>query len=243
MHTIPEKIIDFHTHILPCFDDGPSSCAESAQMLVKLREQGVTHAVSTSHFYRYDETVSDFLKRREEAYLKLQSFLSENGISDIPEIILGAEVYFSTALADDPLLEKLCIENTDHILIELPYSKLTANIIDSYRNLACCGRVRPVLAHIERYAAFAGEDVIFELTELSPAQINCESVMSTAGARLVSKLIRRGAVCAFGSDAHNMGVRAPRYSDGMKKLSRRLGANVFTEIMESSAAILDNSDI
>ena len=26
MHTAPEKIIDFHTHILPAFDDGPADC-------------------------------------------------------------------------------------------------------------------------------------------------------------------------------------------------------------------------
>ncbi len=243
MNPIPEKIIDFHTHILPEFDDGPSSCAEAAQMLVRLREQGVTHAVSTSHFYRYDESISDFLNRRSEAYSRLRDYLAANGISDIPKIILGAEVYFSTALADDPLLEKLCIEGTDYILIELPYSRLTANIIDSYKNLACCGRVRPVLAHIERYASFAGENVIFELTGISPAQINCESVMSTAGARLVSKLIRNGGICAIGSDAHNMGVRSPRFAEGRKRISRKFGAGAFSEIMECSAVILENGDI
>ena len=124
MRTAPEKIIDFHTHIMPAFDDGPTDCKTAAQMLVKLYEQGVTHAVSTSHFYRYDESISDFIARRDKAYSELRSYLSAERITHIPEIIMGAEVYFTTALANDPDLEKLCISGTDYILIESPIHSL-----------------------------------------------------------------------------------------------------------------------
>lgn len=243
MRTAPEKIIDFHTHILPAFDDGPTDCKTAAQMLVKLYEQGVTHAVSSSHFYRYDESISDFIARRTKAYSELCSYISAESITHIPEIIMGAEVYFTTALINDPDLERLCIAGTDYILIELPYTQLTRNVTDSFRSLASCGRVRPVLAHLERYAAYAGEETLFELLDIAPAQINCESIMSAPSFRLASKLLKSGGVAAMGSDCHNLGQRVPRFSEARKKLSRKLGAGVFSDLMDTSAAILENKDI
>lgn len=237
----PQKIIDLHTHILPAFDDGPKTCAESAQILARLYEQGVTHAVSTSHFYRYDESIPSFLDRREKAFENLYTYLNENNIRDIPEIIPAAEVYFSTALIDDPDLEKLCIHGTDYILIELPYQTITKNISDSFKSLACCGRVRPILAHIERYGAFAdSESTLMELLEAAPGQINCGSLVSSPISRLALKLIKSGCIAAVGTDAHNLTTRPPKFAEARKKLSRRMGASVFMEIMESEENILNN---
>ncbi|MCM1523551.1 MAG: hypothetical protein NC120_03740 [Ruminococcus sp.] len=237
----PRKIIDFHTHILPAFDDGPKTCEESAQILARLFEQNVTHAVSTSHFYRYDEDIPAFLDRRDRAFEKLYAYLDENNIKDIPQIIPGAEVYFSTALIDDPDLEKLCIQGTDYILIELPYQTITKNIADSFKSLACCGRVRPILAHIERYGAFAeSENALTELLEAAPGQINCGSLVSSPVSRLALKLIKGGYIAAIGTDTHNLTTRPPRFAEARKKLSRRMGSGVFTEIMESEERILNN---
>lgn len=43
-------MIDFHSHVLPCMDDGSKSTEESIQMLSMLREQGVETVVATPHF-------------------------------------------------------------------------------------------------------------------------------------------------------------------------------------------------
>ena len=139
--------------------------------------------------------------------------------------------------------EKLCISGTDYILIELPYTQLTQNVTDSFRSLAACGRVRPVLAHIERYAAYAGEETLFELLDIAPAQINCDSILSAPSFRLASKLLKSGGIAALGSDCHNLGSRVPRFSEARKKLSRKIGAGVFNDLMDTSAAILENKDI
>ena len=243
MHTAPEKIIDFHTHILPDLDDGPADCRTAAQTLVKLYEQGVTHAVSTSHFYRFEESAKDFICRRDDAYRRLSEYLASERITHIPELIMGAEVYFTEELSEEPEPENLCIEGTDYMLVELPYSQLTRNIIDSFKAFAESGRVRPILAHLERYAAFADEDTLFELLRYAPAQINCDSLLSAPACRLTAKLIKSGRVAAIGSDCHNISSRPPRFSEARKKLSRKIGAGVFAELMESSAAILKNEEI
>lgn len=243
MASAPEKIIDFHTHILPDFDDGPRSESEAAEILIRLSEQGVTHVVSTSHFYRHEETIGSFINRRQLAMNRLSAYIEERGITGIPKIIPAAEVYFSTALADDPDLEKLCISGTDYMLVELPYSQLTQNICDSFRSFAACGRVRCVLAHIERYAAFADEDTLFELLESAPGQINCGSFFSSSGIKLSSKLIKAGCICALGTDVHNLTTRPPKFAEARKKLSRKLGITAFSGIMNTSAMIIDNMDI
>ena len=43
-------MIDFHNHILPAVDDGAKTVAESIQMLLCAKEQGVTDVVNTVHF-------------------------------------------------------------------------------------------------------------------------------------------------------------------------------------------------
>ncbi|MBQ7783254.1 MAG: hypothetical protein IJ368_04720 [Oscillospiraceae bacterium] len=238
MQSAQEKLIDFHAHILPNFDDGPNDCEEAAQMLVRMSDQGITHVVSTSHFYRHEESIQSFLVRREKAFSELYGYLKSRNITNIPKIIPAAEVYFTTALADDPDLEKLCIDGTEYILIELPYAQITKTITDSYTTLASCGRVTPILAHIERYAAFADEGTLMQLLEASQAQINCGSLLSLSGSRLATRIIKSGAVAALGTDAHNLTTRPPRFAEARKKLSRKLGANVFAEIMDISADIL-----
>ena len=44
-------MIDFHSHILPCMDDGADSIETSLAMLRESKRQGVDLICSTSHFY------------------------------------------------------------------------------------------------------------------------------------------------------------------------------------------------
>ena len=87
--------IDFHSHILPEIDDGASSVGESVEMLKILADAGVECVVLTPHFYRQNESIEKFLDRRGKAYEKLCA--ATQGISGIPKLVLGAEVYFYAA--------------------------------------------------------------------------------------------------------------------------------------------------
>ena len=61
------KIIDFHSHILPGIDDGSESVEQSIAMLRMEAEQGITHVVATPHFYPRHDTPQRFLQRRKDA--------------------------------------------------------------------------------------------------------------------------------------------------------------------------------
>ena len=63
-----KKLVDFHCHILPEMDDGAKSPIESVQMLEILYRQNVTGCILTPHFYLEENSVEQFLKRRESSY-------------------------------------------------------------------------------------------------------------------------------------------------------------------------------
>ena len=90
-------MIDFHTHILPGFDDGAKNIEMAVKMLEKSKEKGVDTVISTSHAYiRTQEDLNVFLNRR-----KKYKAILEEGIKghDVPKIIYGAEVHLYTDIS------------------------------------------------------------------------------------------------------------------------------------------------
>lgn len=242
MYNPPKMIVDMNAQILPDMGCGPESCSEAAQILVKLGEQGVTHVVAAPRFNRYDESVPHFITRRGEAMAKFSAYLSQNRMSHVPQLVMGALVSFTDNMADEPELESLCISDTNYMLVELPSVPATEELIGSFKKLACGGRVRPLLAHIEKYAAYADEEALAELFSSASGQINCDSVFSTAGIRYAARLIKGGSICGLGSGRCSLDD-PPRYSEARKKLSRKLGAALFNESVSRSEAVLSNGDI
>ena len=111
-------VIDFHTHVLPAVDDGSKSVEQSIEMLASLAEQSANTVVATPHFYANDESVEDFLEKRNRAYeiLKSHGRFEQN-------IILGAEVRYYDGISHLQDLKKLRIEGTKLLLIEMPFDK------------------------------------------------------------------------------------------------------------------------
>ena len=103
-------MIDIHTHILPCIDDGSPSVEVSIEMLRSLSEQGVKKVVLTPHFYAYRTDVESFVKKQEKALNALLEGLKKTPV-DI-SLYLGAEVlYFDDVWAVDNL-DALTIKGT-----------------------------------------------------------------------------------------------------------------------------------
>ena len=90
-------MMDFHTHILPGVDDGSKNVQQSLQMLELMREQGVKRIIATPHFYAHKQSLSEFLKTRQKSYENVLEYAAAKNL-DIPDIVLGAEVFFVTEL-------------------------------------------------------------------------------------------------------------------------------------------------
>ena len=65
-------ITDFHSHVLPCLDDGSASVEQSIEMLQAEAEQGITHVVATPHFYPSSHKLDSFISKVDNAISQLK---------------------------------------------------------------------------------------------------------------------------------------------------------------------------
>ncbi|MBQ7981602.1 MAG: hypothetical protein IJ305_08355 [Oscillospiraceae bacterium] len=241
--------IDFHSHILPEMDDGAQSTAESIELLKILADAKVDKVVLTPHFYRDDENIASFLKRRAEAYEKLVRAINDTDDSlHLPELVLGAEVLFTPSLSADPDFEKLCIGSTDYILLELPFIKFHDNFFSDYiKFLNRCDK-KIILAHIERYLRF-GNSVkdLYRLIEAGDitCQLNCSSIAKAGffDMKKLKALIDDGVVSAIGTDTHNLTSRPPLYKKAEKLIRKKCGNSAFEQICTDSEKLVCDAQI
>ena len=112
------EICDIHGHFLPGMDDGSASVAESMQMLEMAASQGISHMCATPHYYPV-ETVDEFLVRRNESFRQLARAMAASG-KKLPKIRPGAEVAYRQGIGNADNLEKLCLGESNYLLLELP---------------------------------------------------------------------------------------------------------------------------
>lgn len=234
-------IVDFHSHVLPGIDDGSPDTDTSIRMLRTLLKDGVDICLATPHFYCESDTVADFLDKRDNAYNKL---LKEAWNTKIPLIKLGAEVYYSPVLKKLPDLKKLCIEGTDYLLLELPYSKITPQIVADIEEIIEVYQITPIIAHVERYLRFTSYNSLTSILELDVlSQVNCDSLLSFGSRRSACKLIKEGYIHLLGSDAHNMSSRPPRMKEAFKYIYSKFGKDYLDSLMHNSTQVLRNTTI
>ena len=231
-------MIDFHSHILPGVDDGSKSTSMSLDMLASLRKQGADTVAATSHFYATQRSVRRFLERREQAWSRLRERLPE----DAPRILLGAEVLYFPGIAHMEELEELCLEGTDLLLLEMPFTAWSEYMVREVDELARSGRVTLMLAHIERYFYEQPRSVWDGFLENGVyMQSNAEFFNSLRTRRRALQLLESGYIHALGTDCHNMGSRAPRLAEARRRIEKRLGPEIL-EDLDSLAELLLRKD-
>lgn len=215
-------MIDFHSHILPGMDDGSKSVEESVEMLKALSEQGITRVAATPHFYANDESVSEFLGRRQESLERLSGSLSPQ----MPQIMLGAEVRYYEGLSRHENIRDLCLQGTKLLLIEMPECRWSEFAIRELTDIACGGRIIPVLAHIERCIFLQKKEVLFRLLHNGVLmQINAEFLNGFLSRGKAVKLLKNNQVHFIGSDSHNMQSRPPDIGKAYQTVFNKLGGD------------------
>lgn len=217
-------LTDYHCHILPAIDDGSDSKETSDAMVVMMREQGVERIIATSHFYAHREkSVGRFLEKRQAAFEKL---------SDRKNIFLGAEVAIEHGISGLKNIEKLAIEGTDLILLELPYRPYEPWMSEEIYNISAEYGLTVILAHIHRYSEYYSKtDIETVLGTKAVFQINNEAFGSFFQRSFVKKLIKEEYPLVFGSDSHNLGSRKPNWDLTLRKCSK--------ETIERSDSVFD----
>lgn len=202
-------MIDFHTHILPRMDDGSKDTQMSLQMLRMEREQGIDTVVLTPHFYAGENDPKHFLERRAASWKRLQEELAD--FPDPPRFLLGAEVQYFEAIGFVKDLSPLCIEGTNVLLLEMPFSRWDANTIRTVLELN--SRHQIVLAHIERYLAEQKASVWETLREDGVLmQVNTTFFDGWLRRRRAMAMLNKEQFQLIGSDCHNLTIRKPNWN-------------------------------
>lgn len=229
-------MVDFHCHCLPGIDDGSRSVEESIKILEMLSGQGINSVVATPHFIANNETVDVFLERRQKSYESLSEKLSDN----IPCIRLGAEVEFYEGISNLTGLNKLCIEGTDIILLEMPNVKWTQGVINELYRLVSLGNIQIMLAHIERCLFLQDWEVVdYLLRNDVIMQSNASNFIGFLTKRKACKYLKDNIIHVLGSDSHNITSRPPRIKEALDVIEKKLGNDAVLHLISVSRDIIN----
>lgn len=229
-------LYDFHSHILPDIDDGSQNVEQSIAMMNILRESGVGTVVATPHFYYNKTDLEHFLRGRDKAYNKLMAAISDD--KTYPRILKGAEVLLTTDIPRMEGLEKLCIENTSYILIELPYTYWSDWVFRAVDEISMRG-LKPIIAHIDRYSEKSKN--IYRVFDLRcMIQLNVDSLVSRRTKKKSLKYIKYGEIQLLGSDTHDEKHRPPRFKEAMTLLNKKFGPDIERMFENNSLYVLND---
>lgn len=234
------KMVDFHSHILPAIDDGSASLEESVKMLQTEAEQGIRKVIATPHFYAKHDSPERFLSRRKEAERRLREVLADH--PGLPEVHLGAEVYYFPGIGESELISGLTIDKTRCILLEMPHSVWTAKMFQDIENIYVKQGLIPIIAHIDRYIApFKTYGIPARLEQLPVyVQANANFFLRPLTAGMAMRMLKMDQIHVLGSDCHNMTDRKPNLGEAFARIRRSLGEDVLLHVASHENAILNH---
>ena len=225
-----DGIVDFHSHILPGMDDGSSSLEESMELLRMEAEQGITHVVATPHFYPRYETPDAFFRKRDAAEKALRFAALREG--NLPEISVGAEVYYFRGISESEFLPQLTICGNQCILIEMPPAPWPECIYQELNAIRCRRGIIPIVAHIDRYIAPLRTHGIPKKLRQLPVlvQANASFFLNPRTRTMAVKMLKKEQIHLLGSDCHNLTDRRPNLSGAVSVIRKHLGDEMLEQI-------------
>ncbi len=206
--------VDFHAHILPGADHGSGSVNETLFQLDSAMKHGVCRIIATPHFYPHRHSVDAFIERRNNGYRALLPALNHN----MPKIALAAEVLICDGMENMPGLDKLFIQGTNTLLLELPTNNFSYRYTDSVEQMIKMG-IDVIIAHADRYSQSNVNELLGVGARL---QLNASSVARLFVKKHITDWISCGKVVALGSDIHGRDNKAYRtFSRAAEKLSSK----------------------
>ena len=222
--------IDFHSHIMPELDHGSRSLENSIAQIEIMKKSKVDAVVSTSHFYPHRHSVPDFLAARARSAAMLTSAID----GEAPKITLGAEVLVCENIDKMPGIDKLCIEGTRYILLELPFAGWKHEHFAAIEALRDEHGLIPILAHIDRYPK-ENIDRVFSRELLF--QLNAPSILSFFHGKKYMTYADMEEAVALGSDIHG----TDGYDEFDRACKKLAGKGVYDRLMARSEAVLKDA--
>lgn len=261
--------VDFHSGILPKLDaeDMDAELDRCVDILKILHKAKIKTVVATPYFNSVDDNVPSFLANREKAFDLLSKKLK--GLS-LPRVILGAEVLFTTSLLDIGDADKLCVGNTNYIMLALPYQEYSDIVLDTLQKLIISKNLCPIIAHIEKYLDFYTMEQIEKISSLGVImQLSCDAIINRTTRKSALELLSRNVVQIIGSnditkldasrsaidtvidvinkdittDISDVMAPSPQYADAIRIMRYHLPLGKYKQIKNNAGMIISNANI
>lgn len=225
-----EGIIDFHSHILPEIDDGSGNLEESLELLRLSASQGIRQIVATPHFYPRYDSPEKFLRRRAEAEKVLRQAAA--AALGLPDVIVGAEVYYFSGISDSELVNALTIGGKRCILIEMPPAPWKESHYRELEGIYAKHCIIPIIAHVDRYIRPLRTHGIPKRLEKLPVlvQANADFFIQKSTRSMALRMLKKDQIHLLGSDCHNLRSRRPNLQEAMEIINGKLGQDALARI-------------
>ena len=223
---------DLHTHLIPGIDDGSQSVKETRLICEAMQAQGVDRIIATPHFYADSQNPEDFIGKRDKAFETIRD------LADKYHIVKGAEVRYFTGIGLAENADRLLIDGTNFLLLELADKKVNRYVIDDLMELRS-RNIRPIIAHLNRYREFH-DDKFIEFCNMNGMliQLNTESIMRWYSRRRAIELIGSGRAQFLATDCHDLTARKPDLKEALDIVRKHLGDDRTDDFIENGERIL-----
>lgn len=230
--------LDLHSHWVAAIDDGARTTAESVALLAALHGAGFDTVVATPHMRpgMFDNTRDDLQRAYDATVAAIDEARARGACPPLPQIMLSSEHYF-----DDVVFQRflegraLPYPGGRAALIEFPTRAFPFRVEHRLFDLARKAKLRPVLAHPERYEPVWKDPAVLEPL-LDGGVVLLLDVASLAGKygrtpkRSAEELMDRGYYYAACSDAHKA-QDVPDVARGIALLEERWGKEEATFLL------------
>ena len=197
-------MIDIHTHIIPCVDDGSPSMEESIKMIKHEIDIGVDTIICTPHhiYGKYEKSVEEI---KEQYNLLVREVEKEK----LPvTLLLGQEICYTHREDQIRMLKEgklLTLNNTNKVLLEFSFTREPEDLLEVIYNFSVNG-YQVIVAHVERYEWMTYQKILSLKNEGALIQINSNSYLGLTTwkeKRFTRKLIKHNLVDYVASDTHS----------------------------------------
>lgn len=236
-------MIDLHTHIIPDWDDGARSLAETVEMCRLAAEDGVEAVVFTPHIFRMTKYGDNFNLLARRVALLLER------IDELPvKVYPGAEIFLGPDIIPKIRDFGLSINRSNYVFIEFPSESIPPATKELLYRLMLAGFL-PIISHPERNLVLAERpEILYDLVKMGCfAQVTALSLTGGFGPEVrkaAEKFLRHRLVQLIASDAHNARERAPRLSLAVKKAGKILDPETaLAMVVEVPRVVLESKAI
>ena len=138
----------------------------------------------------------------------------------LPEIHLGAEIYYFPGISDCEEIRPLALGDTGLVLVEPPVMPFSSALLDEIEAINESLGLVPVLAHLDRYCRLLRDRSLFRTLAQRRilVQVNASFFLYPGSSDFAMDMLKRGMFQLIGSDCHNGTDRPPNIGFASEKI-------------------------